>query len=31
VIDKSEVARALREIGLFLELKGENKFRAARV
>jgi DNA polymerase (family X) len=28
VIDKSEVARVLREIGLFLELKGENKFRA---
>jgi DNA polymerase (family 10) len=28
VIDKSAVARALREIGLLLELKGENKFRA---
>jgi len=28
VIDKQAVARALREIGLLLELKGENKFRA---
>ena len=28
MIDKFAVARALREIGLFLELKGENKFRA---
>jgi len=28
VIDKFAVARALREIGLMLELKGENKFRA---
>jgi len=28
VIDKSAVARALREIGLYLELKGENRFRA---
>lgn len=28
MIDKFAVARALREIGLLLELKGENKFRA---
>jgi DNA polymerase (family X) len=28
MIDKLEVARARREIGLYLELKGENKFRA---
>ncbi|MGZ3406899.1 MAG: DNA polymerase/3'-5' exonuclease PolX [Polyangia bacterium] len=28
MIDKLAVARALREIGLLLELKGENKFRA---
>jgi DNA polymerase/3'-5' exonuclease PolX len=28
VIDKFAVARALREIGLYLELKGENRFRA---
>jgi DNA polymerase (family X) len=28
VIDKFAVARALREIGLLLELKGENRFRA---
>ena len=28
MIDKPAVARALREIGLLLELKGENKFRA---
>ena len=30
VIDKFAVARALREIGLFLELKGENAFARAR-
>ena len=28
MIDKLDVARALREIGLFLQLKGENPFRA---
>ena len=28
MIDKFAVARVLREIGLLLELKGENKFRA---
>ena len=28
MIDKQAVSRALREIGLLLELKGENKFRA---
>ena len=28
MIDKFAVARALREIGLYLELKGENRFRA---
>ena len=28
MIDKLDVARALREIGLYLELKGENRFRA---
>jgi DNA polymerase (family 10) len=28
MLDKLEVARALREIGLYLNLKGDNKFRA---
>ncbi|HEX9103722.1 MAG TPA: DNA polymerase/3'-5' exonuclease PolX, partial [Polyangia bacterium] len=28
MIDKLAVARALREIGLYLELKGDNRYRA---